>query len=120
MERRNFEQRWHHLSAEVMSGSADWRCQHPTATLRELETELDAGLARMRAHMLEDLALESAATDWKEQSATAPPACPQCGSPLQAAGLHSRTLQTHGGQTLTFERRYGRCPGWETGLFPPG
>ncbi len=120
MERRNFEQRWHQLSAEIMTGISDWRFQHPTATLRELETELDARLARMRARMLEDLALESAATDWRDQSAPSPPACPECGSPLQAGGLHSRTLQTHGGQTLTFERRYGLCPVCETGLFPPG
>jgi hypothetical protein len=120
MERHNFEQRWHQLSAEIMTGISDWRFQHPTATLRELETELDARLTRMRARMLEDLALASATSDWSDQSATAPPACPQCGSPLQAGGLHSRTLQTQGGQTLTFERRYGVCPVCETGLFPPG
>jgi hypothetical protein len=120
MERRNFEQRWHQLSAEIMSGISDWRLQHPKATLRELETELDARLARIRARMLEDLALDSAATDWSEQRAPSPPACPQCSSPLQAGGLHSRTLQTQGGQTLTFARRYGRCPVCETGLFPPG
>ena len=120
MERHNFEQRWHQLSAEVMSGISDWRFQHPKATLRELETELDARLARMRARMLEDLALESAATDWREQSASSAPPCPQCGSSLQADGLHARTLQTQGGQSLTFERRYGHCPVCATGLFPPG
>ncbi|MCA1598173.1 MAG: hypothetical protein LC769_03990 [Chloroflexi bacterium] len=119
MERRNFEQRWHHLSAEIMAGISDWRFQHPNATLRELETELDARLARMRARMLEDLALASAATDWHDQTATAPPACPQCGSPVEPRGLHARTLQTHGGQSLTLERRYGVCPVCETGLFPP-
>jgi hypothetical protein len=120
MERRIFEQRWHQLSAAAMTGIADWRFQHPKATLRELETELDARLAHMRARVLEDLALESAATDWSEQTASSPPACPQCGSPLQAGALHARTLQTHGGQSLTFERRYGRCPVCEIGLFPPG
>ncbi len=119
MERRNFEQRWHQLSAEVMTGISDWRFQHPKATLRELETELDARLARMRARMLEDLALASAATDWTDQTATSPPVCPHCGSPLEPRGLHSRTLQTHGGQSLTLERRYGGCPTCEIGLFPP-
>ncbi len=120
MERHSFEQHWHQLSTEVMTGISDWRFQHPKATLRELETELDARLARMRACMLEDLALESAVTDWSDQTASAPPACPQCGTPLQAGGLHARTLQTHGGQSLTFEHRYGLCPVCETGLFPPG
>ena len=119
MERRNFEQRWHQLSAAVMTGISDWRFQHPTATLRELETELDARLVRMRARMLEDLALESAATDWKDQTATSPPACLHCGSPVEPRGLHARTLQTHGGQSLTLERRYGVCPVCKTGFFPP-
>ena len=39
-------------------------------------------------------------------------------TPLHAGGLHSRTLQTQGGQTLTLERRYGVCPVCATGLFP--
>jgi hypothetical protein len=120
MERQNVEQHWHQLSAEVMTGIADWRLQHPTATLRELETELDARLGRLRARMLEDLALASTATAWQAHAAASPPACPHCGSPVQAGGLHARTLQTHGGQTLTLERRYARCPVCETGLFPPG
>ena len=119
MERRNFEQRWHHLSAEIMTGISDWRFQHPTATLRELETELDARLVRLRARLLEDLVLASAAADWPAQAATAPPTCPECGSPLEPRGLHARTLQTHGGQSLTLERRYGICPVCETELFPP-
>jgi hypothetical protein len=115
MERRNFEQRWHQLSAEVMTGIADWRFQHPQATLRELETELDARLVRL----LEDLALASAATDWQAQTATAPPACLHCGSPVEPRGLHARTLPTHGGQSLTLPRRYGVCPVSQTGFFPP-
>jgi hypothetical protein len=112
-------QRWHQLSAEVMTGMADWRHQHPQATLREIETELDARLARMRAHVLEDLALASPAADWQAPTAAPPPPCPECGTPLHARGLQSRTLHTHGGQTLTLQRRYGVCPVCATGLFPP-
>ena len=108
---------WQQLTQEVMTGMCDWHIQHSTATLREIETELDA-LGRMRARMLEDLALQSAATAWQElrpgqqpsirtvarRSSTRPPA---------------RTLQTHGGQELTLERSYGVCPACGTGLFPP-
>ena len=72
MERRNFEQRWHQLSAEIMTGISDWRFQHPKATLRELETELDARLNRMRAQMLQDLALHSAAADWQQVGPSPP------------------------------------------------
>jgi hypothetical protein len=116
---RQHAQRWHQLSAEIMTGMSDWRHQHPTATLREIETELDARLAHMRARMREDLALASGATDWQTQPAVAPPACPECGTPVQSRGIQPRTLQTHGGQTLTLKRRYGVCPVCETGLFPP-
>ena len=120
MERQQFEQRWHQLSTEIMSGLSDWRIQHPKATLREMELELDTRLAHVRARMLEDLALASAASDWHASPAGEAPGCPQCASPLQLRGAHLRTLQTHGGQTLTLERQYGVCPVCQTGLFPPG
>jgi hypothetical protein len=97
----------------------DWRVQHPTATLREIETELDARLARLRARMLEDLALQSAATSWRDSSVSQHPTCPECATPLQERGTHPRSLHTHGGQLLTLQRSYGVCPACGTGLFPP-
>ena len=96
-----------------------WRTHHPKAALREMETELDARLSRMRARMLEDIALASPAADWTDTPITQHPTCPDCGVPLQLRGIETRTLQTHGGQDLTFERRYGTCPACGAGLFPP-
>jgi len=55
-EREAFERDWAALSEEVLSGMADWRAQHPRATLSEIEAELDARLARMRACLLEVMA----------------------------------------------------------------
>jgi hypothetical protein len=111
---------WHDLTQQVMTGMHEWRLQHPKATLREIETELDARLARMRARMLEDLALHSAAAAWQDAPPTERPRCPDCGTPLQERTTQPRTLQTHGGQELTLERSYGVCPACGTGLFPPG
>jgi len=37
----------------------EWRVQHPRATLSEMEVALDESLNRMRARMLEDMALAS-------------------------------------------------------------
>src|SRR5215216_4234783 len=119
MSRPITESLWQQLTEEITREMREWRLQHPKATLREIETELDARLAHMRARMLEDLALESAAADWKDPASSSPPACPQCGSPLQPRGLLPRTLQTQGGQSLTLKRRYAFCPLCETGLFPP-
>jgi NADH pyrophosphatase NudC (nudix superfamily) len=113
------EQTWHRMTEEIMSGMREWRAQHPKATLREMEDELDARWAWVRARMLEDMALASAAADWSETPIGAHPTCPDCGQPLQLRGTGTRTLQTHGGQALQLERRYGTCPACGAGRFPP-
>lgn len=113
------EQLWHQLTQEVMTGMRAWRLQHPKATLREMETELDARLTRMRARMLEDMARASAAADWAEASQSEQPTCPHCGQPLQLRGAQTRTLQTQGGQQVQLLRQYGTCPACRAGFFPP-
>lgn len=120
MQRAINETLWHDLTQEVMTGIRDWRLQHPKATLREIETELDARWARVRACMLEDLALQSAAAAWQDARPDQQPCCRDCDTPLQERTTQPRTLQTHGGQDLTLERSYGVCPACGTGLFPPG
>jgi hypothetical protein len=104
----------------LLSGMHDWRSQHPTATLREIEVELDTRLAHMRARMLEDLALDSYAARWQTDAPTPAPPCPHCGAALEDRGQKCRTLQTHGGHDLTLARSYGWCPTCQVGLFPPG
>ncbi len=114
------DQTWHALSEEILTAMHAWRQAHPTATLREMETEVDTRLARLRARMLEDMALQSPAADWAAAHVTEQPQCPQCGVPLKPRGKQTRHLQTHGGRELTLERRYGVCPACQAGLFPPG
>jgi len=116
----NFDQRWEKLSEEVLSGMKEWRLQHPRATLREMEAALDERLARMRARMLEDMALASQAAKWKEEERESKPACPRCGEPLISRGQSKRRLQTTGGEELDLERGYGVCPQCGEGFFPPG
>ena len=118
--RKDFDQTWHALSDEVLTGMKEWRLQHPRATLSEIEAALDERLARLRARMLEDAALASAAADWDAARGETAPVCPQCGASLKARGGHPRQLQTHGGQSLTLQREYGVCPVCQTGIFPPG
>src|SRR5829696_3285751 len=110
MARALSESLWRQLSEDITTGMREWRIQHPKATLREIETELDARLARTRARMLEDLALQSTAASWQDAARLHIPTCPQCGTPLDERGTHPRTLLTHGGQELTLERSYGVCP----------
>lgn len=110
---------WHQLTAEILTGMREWRAQHPQATLRAMEDELDRRWAAVRARMLQDMALQSAATQWKQPAAGAPPSCPDGGTPLEDRGCHPRDRQTHGGQTIALERSYGVCPTCQVGLFPP-
>jgi len=118
----DFERNWRQLSEELITGMAEWRLQHPKATLTEIEAALDERLARLRAKMLQDAALVSAAAHWTGEGADPkqkPPECPHCQQPLISRGKRKRRLQTHGGKELELERAYGVCPACGTGLFPP-
>lgn len=116
----DFDQRWEKLSEEVLSGMKEWRLQHPRATLREMEEALDKRLARMRARMLEDMALASRAANWKDEHKESKPACARCGEPLISRGQGKRRLQTTGGEEEVLERGYGVCPQCGEGFFPSG
>lgn len=110
---------WRQLSEQITIGMREWREQHPKATLREMEEELDTRWARVRARMLQDMALASDAAAWADRPRLHHPTCPECGERLQERGQQPRTLQTHGGQDLTLIRSYGVCPACAAGLFPP-
>ena len=85
------EPEWRAMSLEVIEGMQEWRTQHPKATLREIEQALDERLQRLRARMLQDTALASAAREWEA-----------------------------GSEEVRLEREYGVCPVCGTGFFPPG
>ena len=53
----------------------EWRLQHPKATLRQIEGALDERLGKMRARMLQDAALASAAADIRTAQASERPVC---------------------------------------------
>ena len=113
-------QQWQTETAAILSGLADWRAQHPTATLRELELAVDDRLTRLRAQLLESLAFQSAAAAFGDRPTLARPPGPQCGAPLEGRGQHGRDVLTHGARTMHLEREYGVCPRCGAGLFPPG
>jgi predicted RNA-binding Zn-ribbon protein involved in translation (DUF1610 family) len=117
--RTDFDARWNQLAHDVMSGMKEWRLQHPKATLREIEAALDERLGQLRARMLEDAALASAAADLSQATASERPACPACGRRVAARGPATRELTTHFDQTLHLKRSYAVCPQCGQGLFPP-
>jgi hypothetical protein len=119
MDREPHDQNWEALSREILTGMREWRLQHPKATLREIEVALDEGLSRLRARMLQDVALQSVAADWKQAASPDRPTCHLCGTALILRGKRVRQLKTHGGQQLALDRSYGLCPTCKKGLFPP-
>ena len=113
------ESRWQPSSREVMQAMKEWRRQHPRATFKEIETALDEQLARLRAQMLQDLALTSPSAALPGRSEMERPRCPQCDVFLVTQGTQTRTLVTEHDQNVELARSYATCPQCGAGLFPP-
>jgi DNA-directed RNA polymerase subunit RPC12/RpoP len=109
--------RWDGQAQGLFGGLREWRATHPRATFAEIEAEVDRQLQHVRALMLEDLALASAAADLQASQQTV---CPECGGTLQDEGVHPRTLVTWGNVSVTLERDYATCPACGSRVFPPG
>lgn len=109
---------WNRLSEGIVQGLAEWRAQHPKATMREIEAEIDKQLSGLRAKMITDTAMASEQTEW--ESGAAEVVCPRCGAKLEKKGKQKRKLATQGGREVELEREYGVCPKCGQGIFPPG
>jgi ribosomal protein S27AE len=114
------EGRWSGDAESVWSGVADWRAAHPQATFSEIEAALDERLNQLRARLLSDLALTSAAAEVSAASAEERPRCARCGVMLEARGTSERTLLTQGGAEVRLQRSYATCPTCGDRSFPPG
>ena len=114
------EAQWQQLAEEVMVGIKEWRLQHPRATFQEIEAALDERWAKVRARMLQDVALASALTDVRRLRPEERPPCPQCGHPLEARGQETRCLLTYYNQSISLKRSYTICSECGAGFFPPG
>jgi len=115
----DMQRNWQALSEEVLSGMKEWRLAHPKATFREIEQAVEQRVNRLKARMLQDASLASAAKDWRDAPERERPTCPVCRTALQARGQHQRRVQVTGGHDITLSRTYGTCPTCGTGLFPP-
>jgi YgiT-type zinc finger domain-containing protein len=118
MKKDEMKKKWHSDSEEIISGIAEWREQHPTATLREIEAEVDQRLAELRVRMIADAALASKSAEWVKGEQAGK--CPVCGQELEKKGKKKRVMQTRGGKEIELEREYGQCPRCGAKIFPPG
>jgi predicted RNA-binding Zn-ribbon protein involved in translation (DUF1610 family) len=106
------EAAWDRRAAEARAAVQAWRAAHPTATLSQIEREVDRHLAGARARLVEAMALAGPAPP--------PPPCPECGAAMRWDGERTRRLTTTHDAAIALTRRYARCPACGAGLFPPG
>jgi len=112
------EASWDEMAEEVFTGFREWRVQHPRATFKEIETALDERLARVRARVLRDAALQSAAGDLRGVPAEERPVCPDCGGVLVLAGQEERVLTTSHEQAVSLLRSATVCTSCGRRVFP--
>lgn len=114
------EKQWDALYEQASHEIRQWRQEHKKATLTEIENTVDAELAKIRAQMIEDLALASEVANLKDVPMESRPQCPECGRPLSANGKQKRQLITEHEQTIRLSRSQGVCPQCGVNSFPPG
>jgi YgiT-type zinc finger domain-containing protein len=118
VKKEELKKKWRGESEEIISGMAEWREQHPTATMSEIEAEIDQRLAELRVKMITDMALASKSVEWVKGEQAGK--CPVCGHELEKKGKKKRVMQTRGGKAIELEREYGQCPRCGAKIFPPG
>jgi hypothetical protein len=91
---------------------ATWRSTHPRPTLAELEAAVEAQVAHLRAHLLQD----EIGSGFREEQ----PLCRGCGATMERRTRAERTLLLPREEPLILERDYLVCPQCGAGLFPPG
>jgi RNase P subunit RPR2 len=111
---------WKSVSEEALSGVREWREEHPKATLQEIEQAIDERLSRLRVRMVQDVAQQSAASDWKGAGSDPSAVCPNCEGPLRKRGKQRRSLQSSGGSQIHLERQFASCTHCGYSFFPPG
>jgi uncharacterized protein with PIN domain len=114
------QKKWDELYKEARREVQRWRREHKQASLTEIEETVDAELARMRAQMIQDLALASDSANLKQLAKEDRPRCPQCGQPLVANGQQQRQLTTDHEQGISLERSKGYCRQCQVSFFPSG
>ena len=101
-------------------GMTQWRKEHPTATLAQIEAAVDEQINQLRAQLIQDMVQMGETENWSRMSEEERPRCATCGKLLSARGEQTRFIQTTGGEAVKQTRAYGTCPQCGVGFFPLG
>ena len=91
---------------------ADWRKEHPRATLYEIETKVEKELDQLRQKMLEAITQEDELEELENL-------CPDCNRPMMRNGKKKRKLRGKGNQEIELKREQFRCSQCGLTFFPP-
>ena len=111
---------WDELYQEASKAMRRWRQEHKRATLTEIEETVDEELARIRAQMIQDLAMASEVADIRSMAKEERPKCPECGRPVVANGRQKRHLATDHEQMVELNRSKAYCRHCKLSFFPSG
>jgi hypothetical protein len=95
---------WEALSYDILTGMHEWRLQHPDATLNEIEQALDECWYRVRACLLEDLALQREAA-WQAKAADRVEAACAGGRPTCRPPWRRRNYATKAATSVVYHSR---------------
>lgn len=107
------------LMERVLTETWGWRDEHPKATFRQIESEVEARLALVRSGLIEQLAQASLSSDLAKEGPGSRPHCEECDGRLEARGQQDREVITLRGDTIRLQRSYAVCRACGAGVFPP-
>lgn len=111
---------WDDLYDEAKERSRKWRRANKQANLTDIENQVDANMAELRAKMIEELAHESELSDLRQVAREERPKCPECGSMVNANGQRERHVVTEHDQEVSLKRSKATCPNCGLSFFPSG
>ena len=114
------EDKWRELQDRINATIAEWRREHPEATLTEIEDVVDSQIATVRTQMVEDLAQGGRTADLRRLAKEDRPRCPYCRRSVAANGKGRRKLKTFHGQVIELERDQAYCTHCAVTFFPSG
>lgn len=114
------KRRWDELFAAASERMEQWRQENGQANFTAIEKEVDGELARVRAQIIQDLALESKQADIRGRRGEEKVKCPECGAAVKANGQEKRRLVTDYEEAIELERSKAKCLSCGVSFFPPG
>jgi len=116
---REVPDRMRELTERLLRETTGWREEHPKATFRQIESEVEERLGAIRQGLIEELAQTSVSSDLAKQAESKRPRCGECEGSLEVRGQQDREVMILRGGRVQLQRSYAVCGACGAGVFPP-